>query len=742
MSRTGNGYTGLGTSGPWFYRSTAYGGAEITFFVNEDGGRLNFYRDYILQTNGTYQVFSRNSDDESVLIQAGTYQMFDYEGPASRAAATFSVAVDNPETASIQWYFDGVPLEDGISSPFIYYFESVVPPGQTAISGSQTATLSISNVTRLNAGSYHCVVTTPSGSVTSSVANLTVNGHDARDLTLPTVQITAPVQDRVVGTDPVFVTFVSGTASDDTGVGSVFLLFGTNHYGPMPMGPLGDSVRDTQWSGIVYLAPGSNYLGAYAVDVYGNHSQTNSRTIHYQSNSFPTEIALRLFVDGGGVVTPLTNGQMILSGQIYELRATPFPGYHFDHWSGSPFVEGNNPAISFVAQDGLSFTAHFAANPVANPVVSPRPGLLTFDTLTNASHSFPIIGSDGDALARLMITGPSVTLPTWWNPNNGTPALLLDSSVAGNYVVTLSGIRAPFALKGFDVVTVSGSFTLTDTTTGARYEHDGSTGHVKLDKAFRRSVYVDLVVNGQVVLDNIEYRLLEHAPVARIKVWNELKLPAIDAQGHSLFNDSPPSHLEDPSFYQYPGYKGFWHYLLAPGTNPIPFVLDASASRDPDGDALKFSWEYYVGGDEGDFYALAGGVASRSPFYVNRPPVLGNFARHQAVVTVGDGYLADRLWFGVVLLRPQDAASFMWDWLHEHFDSENDPRGVVRGRLIPILREAEGEFSAGQTQAGRRSLRQFEHLAKVHLRSLDPKVTRALIALTDAVLDVTEKSAR
>jgi hypothetical protein len=82
----------------------------------------------------------------------------------------------------------------------------------------------------------------------------------------------------------------------------------------------------------------------------------------------------------------------------------------------------------------------------------------------------------------------------------------------------------------------------------------------------------------------------------------------------------------------------------------------------------------------------------------------------------------------------------MWDWLHEHFDSENDPQGVVRGLLIPTLQEAEARFEAGQTQAGRRSLRQFEHLAKWRLRSLDPMATRALLEFTDAVLDVTGKN--
>jgi hypothetical protein len=308
-------------------------------------------------------------------------------------------------------------------------------------------------------------------------------------------------------------------------------------------------------------------------------------------------------------------------------------------------------------------------------------------------------------------------------------------------VVTLAGIRAPFALKGFDVVSVTGSFTLTDTNTGARYEHDGSTGRVDLGRAFRRSRYVEMTVSGQVVLDNVEYRLLEHAPVARVRVWKELKLPPIDPFGHTLFNQGPPSHLDDPDAYQYPGYRDFWHCVLAPGTNPVPFVVDASGSRDPDGDGLKFRWDYYTGGDEGDFYPLAGGVASRSPYFKNRPPGLGNSVRHELVVTVQDKYTADRLWFGVLVLSPQDAARFMWDWLQNNFDSGNDPSGVVSGRLIPILQQAESGFAAGQTRAGRRSLKEFKRLAKAQLSSLDPMATRALLALTDAVLEVTRKAA-
>jgi Immunoglobulin domain len=695
FSPAGDSYTGLGTIGPWYYQSAADGSAVLRFYVWEDGGRQIFYREYILQTNGTYQVYVRNTDDERVLIQAGGYQVFGYEDARSRSIATFSVSVDDADAATFQWYFDGAPLVDGVSSPFIYYFESIVRPGQTAISGSQTATLSISNVTRLNAGSYQCVVSSPSGVVTSAVATLTVNGHPTRDLTPPTAQITMPRESKFRGTDPIRVTFISGTASDDTGVGTVYLLFGTNHYGPMNIGPRGNSAKDSLWGGNVYLQPGSNYLEAYAVDVYGNRSAT-------------------------------TNSQDSLwGGNVYLQPGSNYLGvYAVD-------VYGNRSATNS--------RVIYYQNPAPKSGHHERAGRLTFDSLTNASYRFPIYGVDGDDLARLMVTGPSVTLLTGWNPNNRTPALRLDSSVASNYVITLSGIRAPFALLGFEVVSATGSFTLKDEATGAYYTYDGSIGRVKLGPAFRRTEYVELTVNGQVVLDNIEYRLLEHAPVASVRVWHELKLPPITAAGGTLFNYRPPGHLETASSYQYPGYRGFWHYLLAPDTNAIPFVLDASGSRDPDHDGLKFSWSTYIGGDEGDFFPLMGGVPTSSPFFKNRSGELVNTARHELVLTVQDKYLADRLWFGVVVLTPKDATGIIWDWLQEHFDSENDPRGVVRGRLVPVLQEAESQFAAAQTQAGRRSLRKFEQLATAHLRRMDWRVAETMLAFTDAVLEVTKK---
>ncbi len=83
--------------------------------------------------------------------------------PASQAlnagaAATFSVTAAGDASLSYQWQRNDVALSDG-----------------GRIHGASTATLSISNLFQADAGSYMVRVTASSGSVTSSVATLTVN---------------------------------------------------------------------------------------------------------------------------------------------------------------------------------------------------------------------------------------------------------------------------------------------------------------------------------------------------------------------------------------------------------------------------------------------------------------------------------------------------------------------------------------------------------------------------------------
>src|SRR5215471_11022128 len=45
-----------------------------------------------------------------------------------------------------------------------------------------------------------------------------------------------------------------------------------------------------------------------------------------------TTAPLPLFINGGGTVSPLTNGQMLEVGQAYEMTAFPDAGFVFNSW--------------------------------------------------------------------------------------------------------------------------------------------------------------------------------------------------------------------------------------------------------------------------------------------------------------------------------------------------------------------------------------------------------------------------
>jgi Concanavalin A-like lectin/glucanases superfamily/Immunoglobulin I-set domain/PQQ-like domain len=100
---------------------------------------------------------------------------------------TFAVSLSGTAPFGFQWQFNGVNLTDG---------------GQ--FSGSATATLSLTNVQLTNAGGYSVIVTNLAGSVTSSVAALTV--------TAPPSITTQPANQAVLtGAGVSFSVAVSGT---------------------------------------------------------------------------------------------------------------------------------------------------------------------------------------------------------------------------------------------------------------------------------------------------------------------------------------------------------------------------------------------------------------------------------------------------------------------------------------------------------------------------------------------------
>jgi hypothetical protein len=355
-----------------------------------------------------------------------------------------------------------------------------------------------------------------------------------------------------------------------------------------------------------------------------------------------------------------------------------------------------------------------------------RAEVINFNSVTNGIWYGPVYYREPYQLSDVYFAGPYLQPRlTARNPANGTTALKLPAAAAGTYIMLSIGYHAPFAFNSLDIVSLSGTLIVSDALSGAYYTNNGTTGRITLGSAFDNVTYVDFFVNGEVVIDNLNYTVLHHRPVAAIRVLNELK-PSI------IFPDDMPGHLDnDSSYSDFPGYKRFRHIVLTTTTNPVPFVVDASAS-DGHGEPLTYDWSYYLGGDDGDWYPLFGGAAFTSPCFTNQPPYLNNSTSRQMILHVKNAYFEDWLWFGVRVWTVEQATGVLLEWLDDHYDRA---RGPVQRRLLPTLREAQTQLHNGEMEAAVASLQKAKNQARFIFR-YNPLVRRAVLDFSQQIIDV------
>jgi hypothetical protein len=237
--------------------------------------------------------------------------------------ATFSVVAAGTAPLSYQWRRNGINVAGGTSS-----------------------TLNLSAVTTGQAGTYTVVMGNAAGSITSAVATLTVNTPPVPDATRPTVTILSPKAafTRVTSNTVALM----GTASDNQGLARVEVQQGTNEFVP--------ATGMNNWVATFLLAPGTNVFRVRATDASGNHSLTNTRTVF-----FAAVAPLSLTVNGSGMVSPVTNQQILELGKTYTLKAKPMPGNLFSNW----IVAGHavaGPVFTFTMSSNLAVVASFVAN--------------------------------------------------------------------------------------------------------------------------------------------------------------------------------------------------------------------------------------------------------------------------------------------------------------------------------------------------------------------------------------------
>ena len=197
---------------------------------------------------------------------------------------------------------------------------------------------------------------------------LTYSGVVANDSILPTISITSLTPGQRLTTNS-NIYRVKGTATDNAGVAQVLVKLNTNDW--QVLGGL------SPWQIDEPLAPGPNTVWAYAVDMAGNRSLTNTVTFTYV-------VTNRLILHTNGVGTITRNGfsgDILEQGQNYSLTAVPGTGFRLTNWTDETCtVLSTQLTLPFRMRPGLEVTA--------NLVDYQAPGAVTISSpLANARIS-------------------------------------------------------------------------------------------------------------------------------------------------------------------------------------------------------------------------------------------------------------------------------------------------------------------------------------------------------------------
>jgi uncharacterized repeat protein (TIGR03803 family) len=286
-------------------------------------------------TNGNfYGVTTGGGRGQGTIYQLSGFPPFIVTQPASQTVSSnttvqFSVAASGSQPLSFQWQFNSNNLADG-----------------GRISGALTPALTLNNVTTSDAGNYSVIVSSPGGSVASAAAVLkVVNPY-------PLLTIDSPARNSIVNKLSVV---VAGSAKGDLAVARVY--FQLNQTGWQ----LASTTNGwTNWTATITPPPGTNTIQAYAVNVVGTPSATNS--VNFVCAVTGAVVTVQII--GNGTVSPNYNGRDLVVGRSYSMTARAGSGYFFSNWSGDRST--NAAKLSFVVESNMVLQANFIANPFSS----------------------------------------------------------------------------------------------------------------------------------------------------------------------------------------------------------------------------------------------------------------------------------------------------------------------------------------------------------------------------------------
>jgi major membrane immunogen (membrane-anchored lipoprotein) len=252
----------------------------------------------------------------------------------------------------------------------------VILPGNAADEANETFTVSLSN---------------PVGVTLGTPSTATVRIIDAGDASVPAFPvITSPAAGARVGVNAGATTTITGTATDNKGIGSVTVSL--NGAPPVPATLTSVTGKSAAWSVALTPRTGANTVLVNAIDTSGASSLSASRTFIVTRPLIVRKLGNGTITAGFSPTSFREVGRLLTV--TATAAATPAPGFLFDHWS----VNGGAHAVqeigvsadallrrtlSFIFKEGLQLTANFAPNPFTNQVAG------TFNGAITANPDFP-----------------------------------------------------------------------------------------------------------------------------------------------------------------------------------------------------------------------------------------------------------------------------------------------------------------------------------------------------------------
>ncbi len=191
-----------------------------------------------------------------------------------------------------------------------------------------------------------------------------------QDTNAPTVTLTTPTEGARVALSALTLT---GRAADDKGLSKVEVALNEGTFTEAVM------TLDARGTGAAFTAQvpvvmGANTVRVRATDAAGLVGNEVLRRFTFVPLR-PLALTLLPASAGRVSISPAAPLSALEVGKNYTLTAIPSAGFLFDRWTGSSLTQAS-PSLSFTMSEGLSFTAHFATNPIGTAQAGDYQGLV------------------------------------------------------------------------------------------------------------------------------------------------------------------------------------------------------------------------------------------------------------------------------------------------------------------------------------------------------------------------------